>query len=213
MSNNESFVLYKSTSYLRIGCCIILRSLERWRERLCGAVGVALTSLTGRRRARRAELCILFRMSSPIPLSSLPRASQPLRSHSHSPSAPDSIEDIFPEHEPERERNHTQPVSPRTVIHPPWKRDLLALLERPTSSSAAFVIHFTTTSLIVISALVTVLETVPAFHYISPATWFGLETSLVALFTVEYVARSVAWSYSWSSLARWVGCAFLLASQ
>ncbi|EIM85100.1 voltage-gated potassium channel [Stereum hirsutum FP-91666 SS1] len=147
-------------------------------------------------------------MSSPIPLSSLSRASQPLRSHSHSPSAAESIEDIFPEHEPDRERDQSQPPSPRTVIYPPWKRDLLALLERPTSSSAAFVVHFTSTSLIVISALVTVLETVPSFHYISPATWFGLETSLVALFTIEYVARCVAWSYSWSSLAKWVGSFF-----
>lgn len=159
-----------------------------------------------------AKLHTIFRMSSPIPLSSLSRASQPLRSHSHSPSAAESIEDIFPEHEPDRERDQSQPPSPRTVIYPPWKRDLLALLERPTSSSAAFVVHFTSTSLIVISALVTVLETVPSFHYISPATWFGLETSLVALFTIEYVARCVAWSYSWSSLAKWVGCAFSLFS-
>lgn len=97
-------------------------------------------------------------------------------------------------------------------IRPAWKRDLLALLEHPTSSSAAFLVHFSITSLIAFSALVTILETVPAFHSISGATWFGLESSLVALFTVEYVARSLAWSYSWPSLFAWLGCSSISLS-
>ncbi|KAF8988556.1 hypothetical protein BDQ17DRAFT_1314624 [Cyathus striatus] len=89
-------------------------------------------------------------------------------------------------------------------IHPRWKRELHALLEHPTSSPSAFLVHMLTTSLIVTSAMVTVLETVPAFHSISTRVWFGWETSLVALFTVEYMARCVAWSYSWRSLFRWI---------
>ncbi|KAK0457996.1 uncharacterized protein EV420DRAFT_1748335 [Desarmillaria tabescens] len=48
------------------------------------------------------------------------------------------------------------------------------------------------------------METVPAFHSISTRVWFGFETSLVALFTVEYVARCIAWSGSWMSLLRWM---------
>jgi len=64
--------------------------------------------------------------------------------------------------------------------------------------------HMFTTSLIVISAFVTVLETVPAVHSISTRIWFGLETSVVALFTVEYIARSLAWSNTWSTLFHWV---------
>ncbi|KAI0087898.1 hypothetical protein BDY19DRAFT_994780 [Irpex rosettiformis] len=88
-------------------------------------------------------------------------------------------------------------------IHPRWKRDLYLLLEDPTSSQAAFTVHVATTFLIVFSATVTVLETIPSFHSISGRVWFGMETSLVALFTVEYIARMVAHSNTWSGLAKW----------
>ena len=94
-------------------------------------------------------------------------------------------------------------------IHPRWKRELYLLVEHPTSSPSAFLIHFATTSLIVVSAAVTVLETIPSSHAISGSVWFGLETSLVALFTVEYVARTVAHSASWTSLAKWSICEFI----
>ncbi|PFH49492.1 hypothetical protein AMATHDRAFT_63056 [Amanita thiersii Skay4041] len=89
-------------------------------------------------------------------------------------------------------------------VHPLWKRNLHALLEHPTSSPSAFVIHMFTTFMILLSAVVTVLETVPAFHSISTRVWFGLETSLVALFTIEYIARCIAWSSTWMSLLKWV---------
>ncbi|ESK92115.1 voltage-gatedpotassiumchannel [Moniliophthora roreri MCA 2997] len=90
------------------------------------------------------------------------------------------------------------------AIHPPWKRDLFALLEQPKSSSSAVLVHILMTALILTSALVTVLETVPAFHSISPQVWFGIETTLVAMFTIEYVARCVAWSGTWRSLFKWM---------
>ena len=93
-----------------------------------------------------------------------------------------------------------------TVPGPRWKQDLHALLEQPTSSSSAFVMHVFITSLIIISALVTVLETVPTFRKISNAVWFGFETTLVALFTMEYIARSLAWSGSWWLFFRWITC-------
>ena len=96
--------------------------------------------------------------------------------------------------------------APATVSGPRWKQDLHALLEKPTSSSSAFVMHVFITSLIIISALVTVLETVPTFRKISNAVWFGFETTLVALFTIEYIARSLAWSGSWRLFLRWVIC-------
>lgn len=88
----------------------------------------------------------------------------------------------------------------------PWQKDLYMLLEQPTSSQAAFLVHICTTSLIAISAVVTVLETVPAFHSISGGVWFGLETTLVVLFTVEYIGRCVAHATTWSRFFRWVGC-------
>ncbi|TFY62513.1 hypothetical protein EVJ58_g3816 [Rhodofomes roseus] len=93
-------------------------------------------------------------------------------------------------------------------IHPEWKRSLYMLLERPTSSYSAFIIHVATTSLIIISALVTVLETIPSFHSISPRIWFGFETTLVVLFTVEYIARCLAHSANVWTFLRWFGSFF-----
>jgi potassium voltage-gated channel Shal-related subfamily D protein 2 len=90
--------------------------------------------------------------------------------------------------------------------HPKWKRDLFALLEEPTSSQSAFLVHVLTTTLIVLSSLVTVFETIPAFHEVAGSVWFGFETTLVVLFTVEYIGRCVAWSKSWMTFLRWVGC-------
>ena len=95
---------------------------------------------------------------------------------------------------------------PETIPGPQWKQDLYALLEKPTSSTSSFVMHVFITSLIIISALVTVLETVPTFRKISNAVWFGFETTLVALFTMEYIARSLAWSGSWRLYLRWTTC-------
>lgn len=95
---------------------------------------------------------------------------------------------------------------PETIPGPRWKQELHALLEQPTSSSSAFVMHIFITSLIIISAIVTVLETVPTFRKISNAVWFGFETTLVALFTMEYIGRSLAWSGSWGLYFRWAIC-------
>lgn len=92
------------------------------------------------------------------------------------------------------------------TIHPSWKRSLYRLLEQPTSSSAAFLFHMFSTFLITLSAIITVLETVPAVHSISTRVWFGLETSIVALFTMEYIARCFAWSNTWSTLFYWIFC-------
>lgn len=96
------------------------------------------------------------------------------------------------------------------VIKPAWRLHLYNLLERPNSSAGAVLVHVVVTALIVFSALVTILETVPGtLRSLPGGIWFGLETSLVALFTVEYVARCAATSYSWSGLFGWVGCASL----
>ena len=108
---------------------------------------------------------------------------------------------------PRRRRHAPSITAPTTNIEPEWRLHLYNLLERPNSSAAAVLVHVLVTGLIAFSALVTILETVPAFHSLPGGIWFGLETSLVALFTVEYVARCVATSYSWSALFAWVGCA------
>ncbi|TFY76214.1 hypothetical protein EWM64_g7800 [Hericium alpestre] len=148
-------------------------------------------------------------MSTQIPLARIASASAYSPSHgflserSPSPPSPTDIEDIFVDGNP---RPAADP-SPDD-IHPRWKRRLHHLLEHPTSSPSAFLLHWCITGLILFSALVTTLETVPAFHAISGGVWFGLESSLVALFTVEYLARCIAWSYSWSAEFRWVGSFF-----
>jgi potassium voltage-gated channel Shal-related subfamily D protein 2 len=113
--------------------------------------------------------------------------------------SPQDDNDLFP-------HSRTLEQSELDAIHPTWKRDLHALLEHPKSSSPAFFLHAFLTFLIVSSALVTVLETVPDFHSINGRIWFGMETSLVALFTMEYIARCLAWSNTWSSLAKWLFC-------
>ena len=137
-------------------------------------------------------------MSATIPLSRLSttNASSPLMSSHASPEdnySPDSLP-----------YNNADGGGQRNT--PSWKNDLYLLLENPTSSQAAFLIHFFTTSLIVISAVVTVLETVPAFHHISGSLWFGLETTLVVLFTIEYIGRCIAHGTSWGRFFKWVVC-------
>ncbi|KAG9048633.1 hypothetical protein FS837_012342 [Tulasnella sp. UAMH 9824] len=95
-------------------------------------------------------------------------------------------------------------------IFTPWKRTLFRLFESPTSSSSAFVIHVTSTGLIVFSAFITILETLPAFHATPSYVWFGIETSLVVLFTMEYIGRFLAHSESWSELLKWAGTFFAI---
>ncbi|KAH9889956.1 voltage-gated potassium channel [Cubamyces lactineus] len=90
------------------------------------------------------------------------------------------------------------------TLPPSWQKELYMLVEQPTSSHAAFLIHIFITSLIVVSAVVTVLETVPAFHSIPGGVWFGLETTLVVLFTIEYIARCIAHGTSWTRFFKWV---------
>ncbi|TEB27742.1 voltage-gated potassium channel [Coprinellus micaceus] len=106
------------------------------------------------------------------PISTLHKFTQESR-----PSTPRDIYDLFPPHSPHS--SSSDPSFSSSSIRPFWKRSLFLLLEQPTSSPSG---------------------TVPAFHYISGRTWFGMESALVALFTVEYVARCVAWSYSWGAL-------------
>jgi hypothetical protein len=107
---------------------------------------------------------------------------------------------------------------------------LYLLLERPTSSNSAFTLHLVTNTVIVlryvficffvfendssklisISAILTILETLPLFHAVDSSLWFGLETIVVVLFSVEYLARSVAWGFGepgqWKQWWNWATC-------
>lgn len=97
-----------------------------------------------------------------------------------------------------RRRQRRRPQGLREILY--------SLLERPNSSQAAFTIHLLVNALILLSALLTVLETLPLFHHVSSAVWFGLETTIVVCFTFEYVARGIAWSESYATFWSWFSC-------
>ncbi|TIC27852.1 voltage-gated potassium channel [Wallemia mellicola] len=95
-------------------------------------------------------------------------------------------------------------------IRKPWKKNLYQLLQEPNSSQGAFTIHICITLLIVIAAVLTILETIPSFRATDSRIWFGLETAIVAMFTIEYCARVAAHSDSWTMLWRWSKSFFAL---
>lgn len=139
-------------------------------------------------------------MSRPIPLSQI-RSSPSIRFLHEESEAGDEEDVIFP-HSLSFEGIDLN----QAPLHPKWRHDLFALLEQPASSPSAFFVHIFITSLIIVSSFVTVLETIPAFHSVAGAVWFGFETTLVALFTVEYIARGIAWSGNWILFFKWITC-------
>lgn len=137
-------------------------------------------------------------MSQSIPLARVSSVAVRFLTEDTQPHSPRNVDDIFP--------SSAAFEDGPDALKSPRKHALFQLLERPNSSSSAVLVHFASTSLIVFSAVVTILETVPSFHSISPRVWFGMETSLVLLFTIEYCARLFAWSSSWTTLVKWMFC-------
>lgn len=108
-----------------------------------------------------------------------------------------------------------------------WKKRLYLLMEEPSSGREAFIIHILVTGAILFrcvgsynltkiltnpSAVLTTLSTLPAFHTdpSSSKTLFGLDTTLVVLFTIEYIARSLAHSDSFAQYYTWATSFFAL---
>ncbi|GHJ84136.1 hypothetical protein NliqN6_0538 [Naganishia liquefaciens] len=93
-----------------------------------------------------------------------------------------------------------------------WKRRLFLLMEEPGSSKEAFVVHVASTGTIVASALLTMLSTLPSFHTDRAASkiLFGLDTSIVVLFTIEYIARLLGHSDSWRMCWNWATSFFAI---
>lgn len=142
----------------------------------------------------------------PIPL--IQRSSDPRH---HDQSDEDDLENtlVIPQVSPSysSSNNETRP-KPRLRTRRPktLRRTLYLLLEKPTSSQSAFTVHLLSNALIVLSALLTILETLPLFHAVKSGLWFGLETSIVVLFTIEYGARCIAWSEDWPTFWNWFTC-------
>ncbi|KAJ2741784.1 hypothetical protein GGI20_004951 [Coemansia sp. BCRC 34301] len=87
-------------------------------------------------------------------------------------------------------------------IRSKWKRDLFLLFEDPSSSPSAFVINVFVTFMIILSAILTTIETIPQLRKGNSHTWFALELVIVAIFTLEFVLRFLGhtdtWRQAWS---------------
>ncbi|KAJ1974212.1 hypothetical protein H4R35_003719 [Dimargaris xerosporica] len=80
------------------------------------------------------------------------------------------------------------------AIRSPWKRKLFLLFEDPSSSPWALALTTFISVMIVVSAVVSVVETVPHLLISHAALWFVLESVFVALFTAEFLLRLLAHS-------------------
>ncbi|CAG8760614.1 2049_t:CDS:10, partial [Cetraspora pellucida] len=89
-----------------------------------------------------------------------------------------------------------------------WKRNLFLLLEDPSSSKAAFMVNVFVSFSIILSAVLTTVETIPSFRLTSSSVWFNFETTVVFMFTIEYILRLIAHSDSFKQLWKFVKAHF-----
>ncbi|KAJ2800130.1 hypothetical protein H4R20_004174 [Coemansia guatemalensis] len=82
-------------------------------------------------------------------------------------------------------------------IRTAWKRRLFLLFEDPASSPSAFVINVIVTFMIIFSAVLTTVETIPALRKGREQLWLGFEVAIVAIFTVEFVLRFLGHTDTW----------------
>ncbi|KAF9161840.1 hypothetical protein DFQ27_004334 [Actinomortierella ambigua] len=105
---------------------------------------------------------------------------------------------------PNEEDSRTRSNSQANAIKNPLKRKLFLLLEDPSSSKAAFAINVWVSFAIVLSAVITTIETIPSFRSTDTVVWFGFETVMVAFFTIEFIARIICHSDSLKQLKRFL---------
>ncbi|KAJ1769731.1 hypothetical protein IW140_005164 [Coemansia sp. RSA 1813] len=82
-------------------------------------------------------------------------------------------------------------------IRSKWKRDLFLLFEDPSSSIGAFIINIFVTFMIIFSAVLTTVETIPSLHKGNAHVWLALELTIVAIFTLEFVLRFLGHTDTW----------------
>ncbi|KAI1317703.1 hypothetical protein EDD11_008009 [Mortierella claussenii] len=99
---------------------------------------------------------------------------------------------------------NTRSNSQANAIRNPFKRKLFLLLEDPSSSNAAFALNVWVSFAIVLSAVITTIETIPSFRSTDSIVWFDFETVMVAFFTIEFMARVIAHSDSVKQLKRFL---------
>ncbi|KAG0051636.1 hypothetical protein BGZ83_003513, partial [Gryganskiella cystojenkinii] len=99
---------------------------------------------------------------------------------------------------------YTRSNSQTNAIRNPFKRRLFLLLEDPSSSRAAFALNVWVSFAIVLSAVITTIETIPSFRSTDSAVWFYFETIMVAMFTIEFIARVICHSDSLKQLKKFL---------
>ncbi|KAJ2114689.1 hypothetical protein IW146_002890 [Coemansia sp. RSA 922] len=82
-------------------------------------------------------------------------------------------------------------------IRSKWKRELFLLFEDPSSSPSAFIINVFVTFMIIFSAILTTVETIPQLRKGNSHMWFALELVIVAIFTLEFVLRFLGHTDTW----------------
>ncbi|KAK3817220.1 MAG: hypothetical protein J3Q66DRAFT_339292 [Benniella sp.] len=90
------------------------------------------------------------------------------------------------------------------AIRNAFKRRLFLLLEDPSSSSTAFALNVWVSFAIILSAVITTIETIPAFRSTDSAIWFYFETIMVGFFTIELIARIICHSDSLKQLKKFI---------
>ncbi|KAF9296988.1 hypothetical protein BGZ88_011406 [Linnemannia elongata] len=104
----------------------------------------------------------------------------------------------------DQDDSHTRSNSQANAIRNPFKRKLFLLLEDPSSSHAAFALNVWVSFAIVLSAVITTIETIPSFRSTDSTIWFDFETVMVAFFTIEFGARIICHSDSFKQLKRFL---------
>ncbi|KAF9418406.1 hypothetical protein BGZ94_009702 [Podila epigama] len=99
---------------------------------------------------------------------------------------------------------HTRSNSQANAIRNPFKRKLFLLLEDPSSSYAAFALNVWVSFAIVLSTVITTIETIPSFRSTDSTVWFKFETVMVIFFTIEFIARVIAHSDSMKQLKKFL---------
>ncbi|KAG0201928.1 hypothetical protein BGX33_010008 [Mortierella sp. NVP41] len=79
-------------------------------------------------------------------------------------------------------------------------------IKDPSSSNTAFALNVWVSMAIVISAVITTIETIPSFRSTDNKIWFYIETIMVVLFTIELIARIICHSDSFKQLKKFVFC-------
>ncbi|KAJ1776177.1 hypothetical protein LPJ54_003243 [Coemansia sp. RSA 1824] len=82
-------------------------------------------------------------------------------------------------------------------IRSKWKRNLFLLFEDPASGPSAFIINVFVTFMIIFSAVLTTIETMPSLRKGNTHVWLALELTTVVVFTAEFVLRFLGHTDSW----------------